>query len=66
MTQGNALNKMTDLLQIAPSPIQGLGGFAKSPIPAGRARYRICGRENYQSRIGTAMRGHELVHLRAG
>ncbi|MGO8698912.1 MAG: SET domain-containing protein [Limisphaerales bacterium] len=26
---------MTDLLHIAPSPIQGLGGFAKSAIPAG-------------------------------
>ena len=26
---------MTELLQIGPSPIQGLGGFAKSFIPAG-------------------------------
>ena len=31
----STLNQMTDLLHIAPSPIQGLGGFAKSAIPAG-------------------------------
>jgi len=26
---------MMDMIQIAPSPIHGLGGFAKAPVPAG-------------------------------